>query len=136
GVQDTAEPYPCVILTDGQRFTGDWVGPTPDGGALRWRHDLVGEIVIPLDELASVIWRAGDALSVAVETPVTDTLTFNNGDTLSGFVSMLNERGVEIVPDAGGAAVTIPYERIASLVLSNPSRQIVEPYHRVTLADG
>lgn len=136
GAQDMAAPYPCVILTDGQRFTGDWAGPTTDGGALRWRHDLIGEIIIPLDELANVIWRAGGAMPVSVETPVTDTLTFVNGDTLSGFVSRFNSRGVEIVPDAGGAAVTIPYERIASLAFSNPSRQIVEPYHRMTLADG
>lgn len=136
GTRDTAAPYPCVTLTDGQRFTGDWVGPTPDGSGLRWRHDLIGEIVIPLDELANVIWRAGDVLPAPVETPATDTLTFINGDTLSGFVSMLNGQGVEMVPDAGGAAVTIPYDRIASLSFSNPSRRIAEPYHRVTLADG
>jgi len=136
GTEDTAAPYPCVTLTDGQRFTGDWVGPTPDGAALRWRHDLIGEVVIPLDELAGVIWRAGGASAVPAETPATDTLIFINGDTLTGFVSMLNGRGVELVPDAGGAAVTIPYERIASLVFANPSRAMLEPYHRVTLADG
>lgn len=136
GTRDTATPYPSVTLTDGQRFTGDWVGPTPDGAALRWRHDLIGEVVIPLDELADVIWRAGDDPPVNRETPATDTLTFVNGDTLSGFVSALNEQGVELVPDAGGSPVTIPYERIASLSFSNPSRAMPEPYHRVTLADG
>lgn len=136
GMEGTAAPYPSVTLTDGQRFTGDWVGPTPDGGALRWRHDLIGEVVIPLDELATVIWRTADALPVPAETPATDTLTFINGDTLTGFVSALNGQGVQMVPDAGGAAVTIPYERIASLSFSNPSRQTAEPYHRVALADG
>jgi len=136
GAQDTATPYPCVVLTDGQRFTGDWVGPTPDGNAMRWRHDLIGEIVIPLDELANMIWRGGEALPAPSDTPATDTLTFINGDTLSGFVSMLNEKGVEMVPDAGGAPVTIPYDRVASLSFANPLRRVAEPYHRVTLADG
>jgi hypothetical protein len=136
GAQDTAAPYPCVVLTDGQRFTGDWVGPSPDGNAMRWRHDLIGEIVIPLDELANVIWRGGDDLPAPAETPATDTLTFINGDTISGFVSMLNDWGVVMVPDAGGAAVTIPYARIASLSLANPQRRVAELYHLVTLADG
>lgn len=136
GAQDTAAPYPSVTLTDGQRFTGDWVGPTSDGSGLRWHHDLIGEVVIPLDELADVIWRAGDDLHAPAETPATDTLKFVNGDTLSGFVAALNDQGVEMVPDAGGAAVTIPYARIASLSFSNPPRRVAEPYHRVTLADG
>lgn len=134
--EDTAAPYPCVTLADGQRFTGEWVGPTPDGGGLRWRHDLIGGIVVPLDELASVTWRASGSLPVPTETPAADTLTFVNGDTLVGFVSALNGQGVVMVPDAGGATVTIPYERIASLAFANPARPRPEPYHLVTLADG
>jgi hypothetical protein len=132
---------PGVWLIDGQRFSGEWVGPTPDGLGLRWRHPLIGMMVIPLEEVSCVNWLAGDSRDRLNDTPTADVVTLVNGDTLSGFVSSLAEQGVVLVPDgagvgAGGGAVTIPYGRIASMVLSNPDRSVVEPYHRLTLTDG
>lgn len=127
-------PGPCVWLTDGQRFTGQWIGPTPDGSAVRWRHGLVGELSIPLDEVVTVVWQ--DDAAAPTETPVTDTLTLTNSDTLTGFVSALSEEGVLLIPDAGGEPVTIPYARIARLTLTNPAHAAGEPGHRIMLADG
>ena len=138
GGEDTLSPMspPGVWLTDGQRFTGDWVGPTPDGAALRWRHPLIGTVVIPLEEVARVAWIAGDGPPAPLDAPTQDTLTLTNGDTLLGFVSSLTEHGVALLPEVGGAPVTIPFGRIASMSLANPAGLLNEPYHRVTLSDG
>ncbi len=141
GGDDTVGPLsaPGVWLTDGQRFTGDWVGPTPDGSAIRWRHPLIGTVVIPLEDVTRVDWIANDHETASSDAPITDRVTLTNGDTLTGFVSSLAETGVALVPDTGGAGgdpVTIPYGRIASMVLANPVGSHAEPYHRVTLADG
>ncbi len=148
GGEDLAGPGPVrgvtagVWLTDGQRFAGDWVGPTPDGSGLIWRHPTIGTVTIPLDEVAQVNWVGGDGLVVRRAARTMDTVTLTNGDRLSGFVSSLNDEGVVLVLNTGGAggdgggSMTIPFGRIASMVLSNPYRSRVEPYHRVTLVDG
>jgi hypothetical protein len=138
GGAETVEttPYPSIILTDGQRFTGEWVGPTPDGTGLRWRHDLIGTLVISLDEIANIRWQAGDRSPAKSGTPTTDTITLINGDTLTGFVSVLSDQGIALLIDGGADPVTIPYTRIALLTLANPLRPQAEPHHRITLADG
>jgi hypothetical protein len=125
-----------IWLTDGQCFSGEWIGPTPDGLGIRWRHPLIGTVVVALDQVARVNWVAGESLAVQNSALVTDTVTLINGDTLTGFVSSLNNHGVALLSGDGGDPVTIPFGRIASMALSNPERSMIEPYHRVTLADG
>ena len=131
---------PGIWLTDGQRFTGEWIGPTPDGLGLRWRHPLIGAVTISLDDVARVNWALGDSLPAPSGVLTTDTVTLVNGDTLSGFVSSLTDQGVALVADGagkpGGDVVTIPYGRIASMALANLVRLGDEHYHRVTLTDG
>ncbi len=131
-----ATPYPCVSLTDGQRFTGNWVGPTPDGSGLRWRNDLVGTLTISLDEVASITWRAAEPTDATNNATATDTITLSNGDALRGFVSALTDQGVAMILQTGSYPVTIPYDRIATLALANPMLTRVDSYNRVTLADG
>lgn len=135
---DGSTPAASVWLTDGQRFAGEWVGPTPDGLGLRWRHPLIGMVTVPLEEVARVTWLAGEGTTstAPADTPTTDTVTLTNGDALSGFVSALTEQGVALIPDAGRDPVTVPYSRIASMTLANPVRPTPEPYHLVTLTDG
>ncbi len=127
---------PGVWLTNGQRFAGNWVGPTENGSGLLWQHPRIGTVTLSLEDIARVNWVAGDTEIDPRETPAADTLTLVNGDALSGFISSLTEEGVSLVPDSGGAAVTIPYGRIASMSLSNAGTDIVEPNHRLTLTDG
>lgn len=134
-----ATGLPSVLLTDGQRFVGEWVGPTKDGTAMRWRHVLFGTITVALEDIASVNWIPSDRQQARNGVKSSDELTLINGDMLLGFVSSLSERGVVLVPDqtGGGAApVTIPFSRIASMVLSNPSSDVAGAFHRLTLADG
>lgn len=129
-------PYPCISLTDGQRFTGSWIGPTPDGSGLRWRNDLVGTLVISLDEVASITWLDNGPTDATNETSATDTLILINGDVLRGFVSALTDQGVALIPEAGTAPVSIPYRRIAALNVANPMLARVDTVNRVTLVDG
>ncbi len=133
GGEDTGDlsQMPGVWLVDGQRFAGNWVGPTSDGLGLRWRHPLIGVVVVPLEDISRVNWVAGGSKSGLSGMPSLDVVTLINGDTLSGFVSSLTDQGVELVPDIGGAGgaggagraggaggvVTIPFGRIASMVL-------------------
>ena len=126
---------PGVWLTNGQRFSGSWVGPTDDGAGLQWRHNRIGTISIMLEDIAHVSWVPGDATDLRAA-PNSDVITLINGDTLSGFVSALAGQGVTLVSESGDAPVTIPYGRIASMSLSNPKTQVIEPNHRLTLADG
>jgi hypothetical protein len=135
---DGSTPGAALWLTDGQRFTGEWVGPTPDGLGLRWRHPLIGAVTVPLEEVARVIWLDGEGVAStgSADTPTTDTVTLINGDVMNGFVSELTGQGVTLVPDAGGEPVTVPYKRIASMTLANPTVPADGPYHLVTLTDG
>ena len=128
--------YPCVNLTDGQRYTGQWIGAAPDGSSLRWHNDLVGVMSIPLDEIRSVVWQhAGSASSSNTDT-ATDTIVLSNGDTMTGFVSALSDQGVRLIPDQAANEVTIPFSRIARLSMANPNRDAVGSPYWLTLIDG
>jgi len=127
---------PGVWLTSGQHFSGNWAGPTEDGAGFRWQHPLIGAVTIPMQEVERVNWVASDAHATRGDTQTSDVLTLINGDTLSGFISALTKAGVSLVSESGDTTVTIPYGRIASMTLSNPPTQVVEPNHQLTLADG
>lgn len=127
---------PGVWLTNGQYFAGNWVGPNADGSGLVWQHPRIGNVTVSLEDITRVNWIADTAQSDPRDTPTADTLTLVNGDTLSGFISSLTEKGIAIVPDTGDASVTIPYGRIASMSLSNGRTQVIEPNHQLTLTDG
>jgi len=131
-------PDQMLWLTDGQRFSGRWVGPTPDGEKLKWRHPLLGLVVVPLEDVVQVHWSLTEReqINAPIGTPISDTVVMTNGDALTGFVSALVEQGVTLVPLEAGQPVTIPYGRILSMTLANPPREVPEPYHRVTLSDG
>jgi len=125
-------------LTDGQCFSGRWVGPTPDGNKLQWEHPLLGLIEVPLEDVAQVYWSLEEqgTINAPIDTPVSDTLVMINGDVLTGFVSALVEEGVALIISEAGQQVTIPYDRIRSMSLANPPRRVLEPYDMVTLTDG
>jgi len=133
-----AVPGEMLWLTDGQRFSGRWVGPTPDGEKIRWQHPLLGLVIVPLEDVAQVHWSLAkrDQVDAPIGTPVSDTVVMTNGDALTGFVSALVEQGVTLIPLEAGQPVTIPYGRIVSMTLANPPRLVPEPYHMITLSDG
>jgi len=127
---------PYLEMIDGQRFSGQWIGPTPDGASLRWRHDLLGDLVVALDQITTVTRIPTAASPGRPTTPAGDTLVLSNGDTLSGYVVALLDEGVSLIPNGQADPVTIPYARIASLNLSNPSLTGTLTEHRLTLSDG
>jgi hypothetical protein len=131
-------PLQMLWLTDGQRFSGRWMGPTPDGEKVRWQHPLLGLVVVPLEDVAKVHWsiKGADQIDAPIAMPASDTVVMTNGDALKGFISTLAPQGVALVPLESGRAVTIPYGRIRSMTLASPARQVPEPYQMVTLTDG
>ncbi len=131
-------PAPSLTLTDGQCFTGIWVGPSPQGDGLRWRHDRLNTLTVSLDRVSRIVWDAANipSLNDMELPPSSDTLRLINGDALIGFVTGLNDKGVELLTDSSNEPVTIPYSRIAWLAMANPLQDRGSYEHLLTLADG
>ncbi|MFW6059372.1 MAG: hypothetical protein ACODAQ_04280 [Phycisphaeraceae bacterium] len=128
----------ALVLADGQRLAGEWIGASDDGNALRWRHPLLGEVSIALDRLRG--WRVGDAeadVEIALDDPpAEDRVVLSNGDALSGFVTQVDEAGLSLQQGDDPEPIALPRERIAGVVLANPASVEAGTAHRVVLADG
>lgn len=129
-----------LILIDGQRLAGEWVGAVADGGAIVWAHPLLGKVSISLDRLRG--WHGeteGDEAPARAwlnESPTTDRLVLSNGDALEGFVTAVTETGVEIQQDDGAAPIALPRDRIAAVVLANPVPTAGTEGQRLVMRDG
>ncbi len=129
-------PYPSISLVDGQVLTGEWLGAVVDGTGLRWRHEVLGDFEVSLDEVKQIVWNNPPLQNAVSQEQGGDTITLNNGDHLTGFVTSLSKQGVELIPASSTQPVTIPYARIASLALANPDQQPQAFTYRLTLIDG
>ena len=97
-------------------------GAAVDGTGLRWRHEVLGEFEVSLDEVKQIVWNNPPLQNAVSQEQGGDTITLNNGDHLTGFVTSLSKQGVELIPASSTQPVTIPYARIASLALANPDQ--------------
>lgn len=66
---------------------------------------------------------------------IDDRVTLINGDVLVGFVETIGPAGVVLMPD-GGAALTVPLDRVRDIRLANPPEPEPLDEHRVLLTDG
>lgn len=128
-----------LALVDGQRFTGTWM-PASSPDDLGWRHPLLGEIVVPLDDVRAARFEAGASIPRADENAEGDRLLLVNGDALIGFVASANREIVFEPLDTGGGdggnggAAVFTADQVASLSLVNAPRR-PEGVH-LWLADG
>lgn len=124
-------PQPTLVLVDGQRIAGHWLGVTGDGQRLRWSHPVLGEITAPLEDIRGVELSA----ELPAEQPG-DQVVLGNGDALTGFVEGLGDASVQLVPQGSDQAVPLPIERVAALRLANPTEPMPTGVQTVILRDG
>ena len=116
----------------GQRLAGSWQGGTPNGQAVRWKHQQLGTVTVPLGELAG-FRRAGASLPEAGDD---DVVALANGDTLTGFISQITTDTLAIEPEGANQPVKLPLKRVRAARLSNPAKPWPSYRQRLSLADG
>ena len=115
-----------VVLVDGQRLRGRWVGVADEGQALRWEHSLLGIVGIKLDRIVAVDQRQTNDEERLIGhlgphgARSLDVVHLANGDTLRGIVLAFDEGGFRFQPTGAAKAVTLPWNRAHALQLANP----------------
>lgn len=207
-----------IELVDGQKLTGRFLAPLPDGQKFQWEHPLLGAVAINLDNVRSLRLRPrpaapapaadpnapGDAganagndpaannlkafaeklnnmvarppgagpvpnagpqvpvtpprpapAAPALKTPVdangpdngaanaggnasatSDRVEMTNGDAVTGFVTAITAKGLELKTAERGQAVVLPLERVCRIDLTNPMQETRRRQHKVWLEDG
>ncbi len=136
--EPVAESTATLILVDGQRLAGRFAGQADDGAAVRWESDVLGRVSVSLEDLAE-LHRAVPADSAAGEPwprDGRDRLLLVNGDRLAGFISAATDDGLLMMPEGASDTVAIPFDRLARVVLANPTRTPPRELHTVAFAGG
>jgi hypothetical protein len=121
-----------LLLTDGQRLPGRFnASGQPREGFVRWEHDRLGDMIIPIERIAG--WRqpkAPDAVAAQTE----DVLQLRNGDRLAGFVLAIGPvMRIEVQQKGAPRDIALPEGDVQSIALINqPSAPIG---HRLWLTD-
>lgn len=130
-----------VRLFDGQCYRGAWAGVN-DVGELGVEHPRLGRLPIALDRLGLLrLHHAGQPPVMPSTTRASgmDILTLTNGDVLQGFVLSATTAGFELEPEAGAAAITVPWERLVSIqcaVTSMSAQELPTGVALLLLRDG
>ncbi len=138
---ETVSPGPdssTIVLSDGQRFAGQWLGVSSDGRTIQWRHPLLGDLTLALDRVRTISFRSPLEPGPGVA-PAADLVQLVNGDRLEGFVTDLTADGVAFAPDgaaAGDPPVLLPFDRLAVIRLANPDAPPTKSAHHLVLNDG
>ncbi len=133
---DTAEASPgaataMVTLQDGQRLTGQAL-PRDKEGVLHWKHPSLGELALPLEQVAGVAW--GDVRLARSNEQGGDRVLLVNGDRVEGLILGLDGQSVA-VQDNSGRELKLPRERVAAVQFAS----VVSPpptRHLAHLSDG
>lgn len=108
-----------LILTDGQRYRGRWLGGANEQQAIRWEHELFGEMVFDIEQIAG--WQAaGEDGRVAPGSD--DRVALVNGDVMRGFVVAVSGEGVsvQIQLESGPQTLQLGIEQVRRVDLANP----------------
>ncbi len=112
-----------IELVDGQRIAGSWTGATRDGEAIIWTHPTLGRCTLGLDDVRRVVID-GEAnagpVSMDAGTAEGDAVWLRNGDVLVGFIVLVGDDAVTILPDGAADEVTLALDTVARVTLANP----------------
>jgi hypothetical protein len=95
--------------------TGDRVGGEPvkvENDQLTWNNAAVGELVVPLTQLAAIT-KAGQLPDAGRRTE--DVVALANGDSVRGIVTSLAGGQVQVKPGGGADAVPVPLDAVVSI---------------------
>ena len=124
-----------MMLNDGQRLAGRWVGASEDGQSLLWEHAQLGEMEVPLDRVAQ-LWHGEAGWATLEAPPAEDVVVLSNGDELRGFIESVDKAGVAMQTARGDEPVHLPATRMVRVVFANPRARPAEGLHEVHLTDG
>ncbi len=105
-----------------QLLTGDRVGGEPvkvENDKLTWRNGTVGELTIPLTQLAAVT-KAGQSAPDLAAKRTEDVVTLANGDAVRGIVVSISDKQVQVKsggPDDAPANVSL--DTVASITFAS-----------------
>lgn len=133
-----------VATHDGQRLVGRWLGGTDGGEAVRFEHETLGPLRVTLDRLRAVGDRdalgeladPADPADANAPPPTQDVVILANGDRLTGFLTAVTPRTIELAPTGGGETIRLEPARVAALALANPGRDPAPDLHTLRLTDG
>ncbi len=125
-----------VELTDGQQIHGQWAGVGNQGDCFHWRHPVLGRLTVSLDRLHRLTLDRR-AIQPDQPDPPSDRIQLANGDTISGFVTGLNPKGIVLQPQGSNQAMVVPLSQVRVLTLAGPpQRQAARDQNMVWLSDG
>ena len=124
-----------MMLSDGQRLSGRWVGASEDGQSLLWEHAQLGELQVPVDRIAQ-LWHGQAGWAPLDAPPAEDVVVLSNGDELRGFIESVDDMGVTMQMARRNEPVHLPAARMARVVFANPRGAPAEGLHEVHLVDG
>jgi len=126
-----------VELTDGQRLAGQLIGGSQDGKRLLWRHSLLGEVELTLEQVRLIDLGAHQIERALGVEAAGDVVVLRNGDVLQGFLDALTgERLVLQLEDGPKEPVVLTLDRVAAIRLANPRTAWGGAGHRIRLTDG
>ncbi|MFK7959243.1 MAG: hypothetical protein AB8G96_01855 [Phycisphaerales bacterium] len=106
-------------MRDGQHFPGTVARePSEDPDVLSWVHPQLGRQNLPIEDIASVLFRVAEAPG-EIELSGGDRVVLRNGDRLDGFIMSIGAEVVVQQEDASGDVrdVNVPLRRVAGLRL-------------------
>ncbi len=108
---------PTVVLHDGQTFPGTIV-VGPDEDRLRWQHEWIGQLDIPIDEIDRIILGASDTGTTSETDSDMDVVRLRNGDVVEGFILELAPvLRIETGSEGGTRTLEIRHDRIVEIDL-------------------
>jgi hypothetical protein len=123
-----------LYLASGDRISGEPVGVKDE--QLQWKSAGVGELTIPIRQIAAFAKAAGQTLANLDETRLEDTVRLANGDTVKGIVTGMDASSVSV--QVGGDESKVPMETVTSIYFAS-SGKVALPAgtaFRVRIADG
>ncbi len=125
-------PAAFVELISGQRIVAPFSGAKADGQTLLFKHDLLGELALALDQVSRLSFDGAISSGAA---PTSDQVEMSNGDVVTGFVVAVNEKDIE-VQQGDVKPFTLPRDRIKAIRLANPVSRAAGQASMVWLRDG
>jgi hypothetical protein len=121
-----------IDLSDGRRWTGEWLGTQDDGQVLLLKHWLFGQVKTDLEKVRRI---AFDGSLKKAESTKRDLVILANGDRLTGFINALEMDKVSFQPKGKRQALQLEIKNIRSIHLANPAEAQIK-FHAITLTDG
>lgn len=126
-----------AYLADGQIIEGRWMDMADSGQALVWHHPLLGQRLIPLDQIRLITVRhmpGQDAITLP--RGIHDAVVFRNGDRIEGFIQGVSAEGVSLLPDGATEAITLGLDACQRLEIGTGFMLPTQAAYRLELKDG